>query len=163
MSPRRRIRPSTIATIIAVAAIVLGVVDSMQTRAHNRLSVKPYLVVDYSVSARPQQMEWSVSVSNEGVGPGIIRSMRIELPAGLGGGSHESWGPAVDALRARGAEVSTYWNFEGGEALGVQRSRQLMRLLVPDSARALIDELAGIDVVVRYESIYGEEFSASLR
>ena len=38
-----------------------------------------------------------------------------------------------------------------------------MRLLVPDSARALIDELAGIDVVVRYESIYGEEFSASLR
>ena len=122
MTRRRWFRPSTIATIIAVAAIVLGIVDA------------------------------------------VIRSMRVTLPGALGGASHGSWGVAVQRLRAAGADVPAYWNFEGGEALGVQRSRELARVVVPSSAgRDLLDALDRIDVEIVYESVYGEEFSARLR
>jgi hypothetical protein len=34
---------------------------------------------------------------------------------------------------------------------------------VPDSVRSVIEVLSDIDVVVRYESVYGEAFEASLR
>lgn len=162
--PRRRMRSSTVATVIAVAAIVLGVVDSMQTRAHNRLSVKPYLVVEATTAVRGDETTMIIAVSNEGVGPAIIREMVVVLPDELGGGSHPEWAPAVDALRAAGASVNSYWNFEGGEALGVQRSRELVRVfLAGDAPPGLMEVVDRIDVRVRYESIYGEEFDSSLR
>ena len=162
--PRRRLRASTVATVIAVAAIVLGVVDSMQTRAHNRLSVKPYLVVEVTTAARGDETTMIIDVSNEGVGPAVIREMQIVLPDELGGGSHPEWGPAVEALRDAGAVVLSYWNFEGGEALGIQRSRELVRIVLTDAARPGLDELIDrMDVRIGYESIYGEEFSSALR
>lgn len=159
-----RVRASTVATVIAIAAIALGIADSMQTRAHNRLSVKPYLVVDYSNAVRGTETTIVVEVSNEGVGPAIIRRMEIVLPDELGGGSYPDWSRAVDALRASGAVVLSYWNYEGGEALGIQRSRELIRILLEDDAPPdLPAKIDAIDIRVHYESIYGEEFQASLR
>jgi hypothetical protein len=164
MSRRWNINAATVATITAVAAIVLGIVDSMQTRAHNRLSVSPYLVVDYSVSGEPEQSTFTISLSNEGVGPAIIRRQRVTLPAALGGQSFGTWNDVVPLLRTRGVEIPTYWNFEGGEALGVQRGRELVRVVVPSAlARELLPLLTAIDVEVTYASIYREELKARLQ
>jgi hypothetical protein len=158
------VRASTIATVTAVAAIVLGIIDSMQTRAHNRLSVSPYLVCDYSVSAQTAQSVFRIQLSNEGVGPAIIKSVRITLPAALGGKSYEGWNDIAELLRARGAEVPTYWNYEGGEALGVQSSRELIQIDVPSAlVLTLMPLLIDINVEVTYASIYREEFRASLK
>jgi hypothetical protein len=161
---RRRIRASTVATITAVAAIALGIVDSYQTRAHNRLSVAPYLVVDYTMSARPGESSYTVSVSNEGVGPAVIESLEITLPASLGGGKYENWNEAVPLLRQRGARVPSYWNYSGGEALGVQRSRDLIQVTVgSDRAEQLMPQLAEIDVEVAYRSVYKDLRKARLK
>jgi hypothetical protein len=72
---RFRIRPATIATVTAIAAIVLGVWDSAQNRKHNKLSVSPYVVCDYSVAATPTETTFVVTLSNEGIGPAIFRSV----------------------------------------------------------------------------------------
>lgn len=161
---RLRMRPSTIATIIGVAAIGLGIIDSVQTRAHNRLSVAPYLVIDYSVSGQTDQTVLAISVSNEGVGPAVIKSMKVTLPPELGGGASENWTETVETLRERGARVESYWNYEGGEAVGVQRGRDLMRVAVPSAiAETLMPLLTKIDVELVYTSIYREEFRAVLR
>ena len=159
-----RLRASTVATITAVAAILLGIWDSTQTRRHNRLSVAPYLVVDYTVQASTEQSRYSVSLTNEGVGPAIVRSVQITLPASLGGGTFDDWGEVAELLRTRGYTVPNYWNFEGGEALGVQKDRQLITAFMPrDAASAGMQEsIAGIQVVVRYASVYGDEYVASL-
>jgi hypothetical protein len=140
-----KIGASGVATIAAVAAIMLGIVDSMQTRAHNRLSVAPYLVVDYTMSARPGESIYRVEVSNEGVGPAIVEAMEITLPAELGGKKYPSWNEPVAILRQRGARVDSYWNYEGGEALGVQRSRQLINVVIGGyGAAELIHNFAAI-------------------
>lgn len=158
------ISASTVATIAAVAAILLGIIDSMQTRAHNRLSVAPYLVVDYTMSARPGESTYSVNVSNEGVGPAIIQAMEITFPPGLGGKKYSTWGDAVEVLRQRGARVDGYWNYEGGEALGVQRSRELIHVVVAGAnAGELVREMTAIDVEITYRSIYRQESKARLQ
>ena len=163
--PRRfRMRASTIATITAVAAITLGIIDSIQTRAHNRLSVVPYLVIDYSIAAQGDRTLFVVRVSNEGVGPAIIKSMKVKLPPELGGGSHDGWSQAVATLRQRGVEVQTYWEYEGGEAVGVQGEQELMRMaLESDSAKARQPAIEKIDIEIVYRSIYHEEFKAKLQ
>lgn len=42
------------------------------------------------------------------------------MPEALGGGTHRDWTNIVPALRERGIDVLSYWNYEGGEALGVE-------------------------------------------
>jgi ABC-type amino acid transport system permease subunit len=163
MVERWKINATTIATITAVAAIVLGIIDSIQTRAHNRLSVAPYLVVDYTVNAQTGQSIFIVHLNNEGVGPAIIKSVRVKLPAALGGQEYAGWNDVAELLEARGAKVPTYWNFEGGEALGVQRGRELIRVVMPSAIAATLQPLLSqIDVEVRYTSIYKQEFEARL-
>lgn len=161
---RFSINAATIATITAVAAIVLGIMDSRQTRAHNRLSVAPYVVVDYSIAAQPRESSFSVHLSNEGVGPAIIDSVKIVLPASLGGGTYGSWHDVASLLRDRGAQVPSYWNYRRGEALGVQRSRELIRIVVADSLRdSLLTPLYDLDVRVEYRSIYRQAFETGLK
>jgi hypothetical protein len=163
MANRFSINAATIATITAVAAIVLGIIDSRQTRAHNRLSVAPYLVVDYSLSAQPGQSTFLVYASNEGVGPAIIDSVIVTLPDALGGGSYTRWNEVAELMRSRGAKVPNYWNYRSGEALGVQRSRDLFRVVVADSLREpLLPQLSEIRVRIRYQSIYRQSFEAGL-
>jgi hypothetical protein len=81
-----------------------------------------------------------------------VRSVRITLPASLGGGTYDDWGEVAALLRIRGYAVPSYWNFEGGEALGVQKDRQLITaFMARDSAAAAMQEaIAGIQVVVKY-------------
>lgn len=155
----KRIRSSTIAMITAVTAIAIGVWDSAQTRQHNRLSVAPYLVVDFTTQVSPEQALFYITLSNEGVGPAVVKSVTINMPPSLGGGTFKEWQPVQELLRTKGVDVPTYWNFEGGEALGVQRSRELFRAIVSsgDQAEALLAELSQIKVSVRYASVYGNE------
>jgi hypothetical protein len=150
--------------ITAVAAIVLGVWDSTQNRRHNRLSVAPYLDCSYTMSANRDATAFVITVSNEGIGPAIVRSVEITMPVDLGGGSFDEWGSPVAALRERGIEVLSYWNFEPGEALGVQNTQELLRARVAqaDGSAELLRQLADIRVTVTYASIYGDEQQAQL-
>lgn len=159
-----RVRPATVAMITAVAAIVLGVWDSMQNRRHNRLSVAPYLDCSYTMLATRDATAFAIIVSNEGIGPAIVRSVDITMPADLGGGSFNEWGPPVAALRERGIEVLSYWDFEPGEALGVQTTQELLQARVADAdgSDGLLGQLADIRVTVTYASIYGDEQQARL-
>jgi hypothetical protein len=150
--------------ITAIAAIVLGVWDSVQNRRHNRLSVAPYLVCDFTMSATPQQTTFAVYLTNEGVGPAIIQAVSITLPESLGGGTHPDWTTIVGVLRERGIDVLSYWNYEGGEALGVEGERELLRAAVArsDSTATLLEQLASIQIVVDYVSVYGNKSEARL-
>jgi hypothetical protein len=143
---------------------VLGVWDSAQNRRHNRLSVSPYVVCDYSVAATPTETTFVVTLSNEGIGPAIFRSVRITLPPELGGATYDEWGPVVTLLRERGVTVPSYWNYGEGEALGVQKQQQLVRATIPpsDESAALLEALGKLKVVVTYASVYGDEHQARL-
>lgn len=150
--------------ITAVAAIAIGVWDSTQTRKHNRLSVAPYLVVDYTISKTADGTTFFVTLSNEGVGPAIMRSMEIRLPEAMGGTTASEWGPVVERLRALGITVPSYWNYGSGEALGVQKSREVFRAVLPASDKddVLLQQLGDMQVNIRYRSIYGDPAEAKL-
>jgi hypothetical protein len=69
----------------------------------------------------------------------------------------------AELMRSRGAKVPNYWNYRSGEALGVQRSRDLFRVVVADSLREpLLPQLSEIRVRIRYQSIYRQSFEAGL-
>ena len=72
--------------------------------------------------------------------------MSITLPEFFGGGTYPDWSTVVGVLRQRGIDVLSYWNYEGGEALGVESERELLRAAVArsDSAATLLEQLASM-------------------
>lgn len=71
-------RITAISTImIACVAIGLSIWQGIETRNHNKLSVKPLLSVTISTSKNDSSM--GVRVDNNGIGPAIIREFLIYL------------------------------------------------------------------------------------
>src|SRR5688500_10693123 len=70
-------------------------------------------------------------------------------PEALGGRRYPSWDTPAEMLRNRGAEIPSYWNYEGGEALGVERNRELIQIVVKgDQGEKLMPLLSEIDVEI---------------
>ncbi|HEY0810904.1 MAG TPA: hypothetical protein VGD49_12120, partial [Longimicrobiales bacterium] len=64
----------------------------------------------------------------------------------------------------RGAQATTYWNYEGGEALGSQNQRELIRVNIPaELVATLLPVLTKINVEIEYASIYRQKFRAALQ
>ena len=70
---------SICAIVIALAALFVSVWSGVQTRKHNRLSVRPNLRVNYyDHSERPL----SILISNDGLGPALIYDFSISIIEG---------------------------------------------------------------------------------
>lgn len=61
--------------LIAVAALVTAVWSAGATRRHNRLSVKPHLAI--ATWATDSIQKWGIVLSNDGLGPAVVRSYKI--------------------------------------------------------------------------------------
>jgi hypothetical protein len=67
-----------------LAAIIIALDDVVQTRIHNRLSVKPHLLIELIGST---SKDISVSIKNGGVGPAIILKFDVYVDDILYSGS----------------------------------------------------------------------------
>jgi len=71
-------RVTAIATvIIAVTALVVSIWQGIETRKHNRLSVRPHLVFFTDFSS--QDSELGIFIKNNGVGLAYIKNVEISV------------------------------------------------------------------------------------
>ena len=170
----RRLRADTVtavaATVTAVAALAVAVWDNVQSRSYNRLSVRPLLVLDAQRSTSSETDEGELTLSNQGVGPALLRELTIRYEP-IGGGAtveFDTWGGLAAELRELGFTVTGWTDVADDRAVGVDQGITLFRFQVDrdasdtDGAGASHDVQDVFDAVsfdVEYESVYGEAFS----
>jgi hypothetical protein len=164
----KRLRADTItaiaATITAVAALVVTVWDNVQTREYNRLSVVPKLTL---VVQRTGAENAVINLRNDGVGPAIMRKIEIRLvsPEGVKT-SYASFANAHAALEDHGVQVTGYWDFDAGDALGPDREQIVLKFrsrgLESASSDPVQSLINGLSARISYESIYGDPQEALL-
>jgi hypothetical protein len=174
----RRPNASTVtaaaATITAVAALAVAVWDNVQSRAYNRLSVRPLLVLDYQRNTAESVDRGELTISNQGVGPAIVRQVRIRYVPISGGPDStaspgdtlqfEVWAELAGRLRELGFLVTGWTDLATDRPIGTDHSIQLFRFQVdrddiPESGADVQDVFDAVTLDVDYESVYGESFS----
>lgn len=154
------------ATVTAVAALAVAIWDNVQSRAYNRLTVRPYLVVD--IANRTDSGEYTLS--NQGVGPAVIRGLRLHLVSEAGDTTtHETWNDVAGEIQSRGYAITGWTDLVPGRPIGVDQSLRLLSFRLDPggseeagSRTARVQALfTALQVEVEYASVYGEPFTAT--
>lgn len=170
----KRLRADTVtavaATVTAVAALAVAVWDNVQSRSYNRLSVRPLLVLDAQRNTSDRTDEGELTLSNQGVGPALLRELTIRYEP-IGGGppvEFGTWGGLAAELRELGFTVTGWTDVAEDRAIGVDQEVVLFRFRIDRGSDGNDDRGGGPDVQdvfeavsfdVGYESVYGEMFS----
>jgi hypothetical protein len=162
------------ATITAVAALAVAVWDNVQSRAYNRLSVRPLLVLDAERNTTEAIDRGELTISNQGVGPAIVRQVRIRYVPIPGGSDStvspgdtlefEAWAELAARLREFGFLVTGWADLATDRPIGTDHSIQLFRFQIdrndtPGAGADVQDVFDAVTLDVEYESVYGERFS----
>lgn len=159
------------ATVTAVAALAVAVWDNVQSRSYNRLSVRPLVVLDAQRSTSDELDEGELVLSNQGVGPALLRDLDIRYEP-IDGGSpveFDTWSGLAAELRELGFTVTGWTDVAAGRALGVDKDITLFRFQVrrvdqggeTSPAYDVQHVFDAVSFEVDYESVYGEAFSTA--
>lgn len=137
--------------IIAISAVVVSVWQVRLAQTHNMLSVRPYM--DF-FSGWNTETEWEVTLSNEGVGPAILKGMEFTYQ----GKTYQNWDGVLDAANLDQYRInSTTFTKDSPFAVG-----KTMLFLKLDRTEKDLRNRLGIDIKIKYESIYGEPFELDM-
>jgi len=159
-------RVAWLSLVVAGLALSVTVWEGYENREHNRLSVAPRLTVTTRISASESGAA-GIYVENEGLGPAIIRDVRVTIgnttyqPADDG----SPWAPAVNRLLEEAEPLDFnpeddlhQFDFEENDTLGAGEAKPVF---FPgpgkEKAQAWFEKNAGkISLEIDYESMYGE-------
>lgn len=143
--------------IISIAAILLTLDEAIQTRKHNRLSVKPLLIIEsYAIQSEPIR----VKLFNNGLGTAIVKRIEYIIDDKT---VIKTDGPSVkEMLIQLGlAKYSKLFVDIGlDEAISVNAPYILFELIPLDLKQTgiVIHTLQRLQIKITYESIYEEQF-----
>lgn len=152
-------------TVTALVAVAVAIWDNVETRKHNRLSVLPYVVLNHVRSDSDDETRAEVVMSNEGVGPAVLRALENRFRGGSGRDTVVTfWGAVAPLITEVGVRITGWADVDSGSALGVQQTQRLLRIEAdgPDSGERVQRVLDGLGLRLRYTSIYGDPAEASL-
>jgi len=162
---------SHLEAILALCALFLTIYQSLLTRKHNRLSVKPKLS-SFTDFQRPfnSTIIYSVKVVNRGLGPAYINRFRIiyeDKEYEITEIEHihalvlKEFGGQLDGAQ------SYYGFLRKGAVLGNADSFQIANLFLSvandDEARLIPSRIAKFNMIMDYESAYKEKDSYDTR
>ena len=131
--------------VIAISAVVVSVWQVKLAQTHNKLSVRPYM--DF-FSGWNSETEWQVTLSNEGVGPAILKEIEFTYQ----GQTYSNWDEVLTAADLNAYRInSTTFSKDSPFAVG----KTMLFIKLNRSEDGLRQRL-GIDVKIKYESIYEE-------
>lgn len=164
---------ATAATVTAVAALVVAVWDNAQSRDYNRLSVRPLLVMDAERTTTDTEDRGELRISNQGVGPAVLRDLFIHLgPIAESGRPAEplefsTWAALASELREVGFTVTGWRDLSPDRPIGVDQSFRLFsfEILRADADSSGVDVQDVFDALrlhADYASVYGETFTTGI-
>ena len=146
-----------LAGLMAVISLTVAVWDGIETRNHNRLSVKPFL--DFEMSRSTNQTkegvvlssEIAIKVENRGLGPAIIKS--FEIISIIDGAQYVNY-DWLDALKTVGYKehINIFSSLGIDSIIQTEVSKDLIKLSTISSA------VGSIKIRIVYESIYQQQF-----
>ena len=157
-----------IATFIALLSVAIAVWEGVETRTHNRLSVKPILVFSktYNVlktaDGKTDRTTMTLDLINRGLGPAIIR--RFDILSADGKRRFASWKLAMDTMNYAD-QLTSSADMDGNSVLEAGDVHTLLVLELPLSAvseAVEYSQLSDIQLQIQYESIYEEEFEVEI-
>lgn len=149
------------AGVTAVAAVVVSVWQGCETRRHNRLSVKPHLII---FPQRPvASPEIGLQLANRGSGSALIKSWEISVDQEGVGSHYYGWVEALGRLQIKEGwiHVSSYTALRAGKSrpiFWVYRDQWENNLSEEQKIR-FQNAIRRISVSIEYESIYEEQFA----
>lgn len=156
------------AAIIAVCALGVSFYQASATRRHNRLSVRPHLVVSADKSNDNGRAMFVARLKNNGLGPAVVRKYEIFLDGSLFPiGDSGVVASTVASVLGRPTPHVAYHRIGVGDSIA--KDQELILLSVGFSCTSQQDyQLAmkafeRITSHIQYESMYGQSFSCDSR
>ncbi|MCE5319170.1 MAG: hypothetical protein LLG04_17635 [Parachlamydia sp.] len=156
-------RITTIATvIIAITALGVSIWQGIETRKHNRLSVRPHLVflTDFS----PQDSELGIYIKNNGVGPAYIKDVEISVNGKVIPNSSCNWKSILNSLNIPDLAPWMEWlcfnegaSIKNDEVIGLLTVKR--ENITKEKFESLKKAISQIDIQIRYVSSYEDCFS----
>ena len=152
-----------LAGAMALISLSVAIWDGIETRHHNRLSVKPFLTFDNSTTSSSTTNEQNItitkskstiSVVNKGLGPARIKSFKIITFIADKKVIHNDWESALKVLNYKQESTQQTGTLD---AYSVLRADDNMILVTLDTS---IKVTAFLQIEIVYQSIYEEEFTA---
>lgn len=148
------------ALIVSVCAVTLTFYEGYQSRAHQRLSVKPKLNID--VHTYGEKGEFAIEVENKGLGPAFVTKFNVFIDdERINSTPHKLW---KDCLKLLGIPDFQYEMYipTTRSMLSPGSSHFLWRLYIDPKKINVEEMMARIKITIDYESIYREPDSVTL-
>jgi hypothetical protein len=145
------------AAVVALSALTLALLEGFWTRRHNELSVKPLLFISHHLAG--SQGRFGLTVSNNGLGPALVRGYTLEVdgkPMEEKEGDN-GWQSAIDILRIRGLEDLKFDSIGPHRIIPAGESVWLLWTSMTETNKQQLEKLlrpGNVWVGISYESIY---------
>ncbi|MCA0902218.1 hypothetical protein [Microbulbifer agarilyticus] len=146
--------------LIALVALGLAIYEGRSNRQHNRLSLKPSLVMETSTTNSPPTI--SATIVNAGLGPAVIQNIQFfhhgtELVGDLEYELREAISKILEKFMVESTSVSI---MNPGYVSRASSENNIVMIKVLPQEPTCIDNLKEllnvIDVRIEYQSFYGE-------
>lgn len=158
--------------IIALCALFLTLYHGLQTRKHNRLTVRPHLTTfSHSHLEQGACIRFKANLANRGLGPAIIkgfhlvvddRTHEVATPEEMMNIANEYLGK--DRIIPGASEFAVY---RKNGIIGKDEERTIANVLVkahsPEDMQLLKEKVSKFHVLIEYLSAYGEAFKYDSR
>jgi hypothetical protein len=137
------------ALVVSISAVVVGIYEAALQRAHDRAEVWPHLEV--STFTAPSGA--LVTLTNSGIGPGIVKAVEVTVDAK----PRRNWSEVVGALLGRPvANFSVTTVF--GTAIRAGDRVQILGLARDQMPAPFWSAIGRVGVRVCYASVFGEDW-----
>lgn len=149
------------AAFIAFAALIISIWQTAQVQKHNRLTVRPQLVVDrFNITDEP----YSLYLSNAGSGPAILKNFVVTIDSNT---DHpQRVNSTLDLFRILGLDM-TGAGFTPHLGDAIAPGSKILLISIGSSGmdtryRAIIaEQMKRVTITISYQSIYDELFSVT--
>ena len=143
--------------LIAVCALILTVIQSIQNRKHNRLSVKPILEVNH----HRLFTERSIVIKNVGLGPAVINKCNLLIDGIEREITENIWDEFLSTINLPKLKFQFY-SIAGHTTFEPGQMEKLLYINCSSLSNDILDEidlnLKRISFIIKYRSVYNEKF-----
>ncbi len=151
------------ALIVAACALYITTRQVAASHKHNRMSVRPHLIVTVDRLFEGSSAVLLAKVRNSGLGPAIVRKFEAQVDGEvIDTRNHDRVADKAASLAGRPPLKCYNFHFSDGDAIGKDQEVTLLRAEFPifldDLRNDFFKSFDRLTATIKYESIYGDEF-----